>query len=258
MARMTALDTYAHRVHVGPQIFARLALSTTLQALRKSSRLRERSFPCPRPSTAQQNLHQSAKCAGRTKHVSSSLCTPNEQSPWFKPSLASSPSCFCQWNNLLGGPVHSGSQANDSCRKMARWHRFTSRHARPPTTRTCVTHPENPRQYQKKMSCAETSHSLMGHAHGQNSRSCVGSLRRVTFISSRNTPPPASQLDATPSINQTTNPHRSSSASFRSEDPGAESRPASVMGMEHADRQCRETVAQDELGRLRECPRDLQ
>lgn len=252
---MTALDTYAHRVHVGPQIFARLVHPTTMQACAESS---------PGPSITQQNLLHftpSAKCAERTKRVRERRCIR----PGFERSLASfSPYCFCPWNTLLDSPFRVFSHASvawrQNHRQSSRWHRFALRHARPPTAWPCATHPaasQNSRPYQKKMSCTETSHTSMGHAHGQVSRSSMGSLPGITFVSSRDTTSLTSPTSATPCVNQTPDSHRSSSTPLCSEDSANESRQGSFMGVEHPHRQCRKTVAQDEIGGLRKLPRHL-
>ena len=246
IARMTALHTYVCRVHVGP------LLPTTMQAFVK---------PSPFPSTTQQNpLYFTPSAKRRAKRAK---FIRDEQ---LEPSLASISSyCFCQRNSLSGSPICFFLRANPARRQKrrqsSRWHCFALKHARPPATRARVAHPapsRSSRPYQKKMSCSETSYTSMGHAHGQNSRSCMGGLRGITCVSRHNTASLASPVGATPCVNQTPDQDRSSSAPFCPKDSRQEWRSASLVGVEHADRQCWKTVAQDETGGLREFSRHLQ
>ncbi|KAG9317180.1 hypothetical protein JVU11DRAFT_1373 [Chiua virens] len=76
IARMTALDTYAHRVRAGPQIAVRLVLLNTMQAFAEPTL-----FDSPGHSTTQQNIHRltSPHRAGRTKRARQPRTVREEQ-----------------------------------------------------------------------------------------------------------------------------------------------------------------------------------
>lgn len=129
--RMTALVTYAHRVHVGPQIPAPLVFSTAMQTSVEPDSFCERPFVNHGLSTTQQNL---------LYPIPSPWCTPRTERTRGTRTV-----CDVQQPSLLGSSFyffrHTNAAYEQRRRQSSRWHWFAPSNTRTPTAWTCTMHP---------------------------------------------------------------------------------------------------------------------